>query len=239
MTLTDQRGIAGGRNKLSETIVQKVVDQINKIPRYKSHYRREKTDSDFLPPGTTIQKMYEVYCSEENNPISIASYKIIFYSKFNLRMKPLKKDTCNTCDRLKIQMDNEKDFEKREELKVKHSEHLELAEGSQKLRRQHFKTAKENEDYECLTFDLEKTLPLPRIPTNIVFYKRQLWVYNAGVHSGKKELGYCYVWIEGEAGRGSQEVGSCLLKHIQHQVSPTVKHLILRNDVVVKIEISI
>lgn len=41
-----------------------------------------------------------------------------------------------------------------------------------------FEQAKTREEAECLTYDLEKTLPLPRIPTNIVFYKRQLWVYN-------------------------------------------------------------
>lgn len=67
---------------------------------------------------------------------------------------------------------------------------------------------------ETLTFDMEKTLPLPRISTSIVFYKRQLWLYNVGVHSGKQNKGYCYFWAEGTAGRGSQEVLSCLKEHI-------------------------
>lgn len=56
-----------------------------------------------------------------------------------------------------------------------------------------------------LCFDMEKALPLPRIPTNV---KRQLWLYNLGVHTVKKNKGHCYVWLEGEAGRGAQEVGS-------------------------------
>ena len=90
--------------------------------------------------------------------------------------------------------------------------------------------AKENEKYECLTFDLEKTLPLPRIPTNIVFYKRQLWVYNCGIHNGKQDQGFCYVWAEGVAGRGAQEVGSCLLKHINTHIGKSVQHLILWSD---------
>lgn len=47
------------------------------------------------------------------------------------------------------------------------------------------KRANTDEELEVLTFDMEKTLPLPRIPTNIVFYKRQLWLYNLGIHSGK------------------------------------------------------
>lgn len=59
------------------------------------------------------------------------------------------------------------------------------------------KRAKEEEQTECVTFDLEKTLPLPRIPTNIIFYKRQLWMYNSEVNSGKTGKAYCYVWVEG------------------------------------------
>lgn len=230
MPLTDQRGIAGGRNKLQDYAVQKVVDQINRIPRYISHYSRSKTEAKFLPPGTTVQKMYEVYCSEENSPVSLASYKRIFYGRFNLKVKAIKKDTCNLCDSLKAQIGNEKDLTKTEDLKAKHNEHIELAGEAQRLRREDFEKAKGNDEYECLTFDLQKTLPLPRIPTNIVFYKRQLWVYNAGIHSGKEDRGYCYVWVEGEASRGSQEVGSCILKHIQTYISPSVKHLVLWSD---------
>ncbi len=33
-----------------------------------------------------------------------------------------------------------------------------------------------------LTFDLEKTLPLPKLSVGPAFYLRQLWLYNSGVH---------------------------------------------------------
>lgn len=87
-----------------------------------------------------------------------------------------------------------------------------------------------NDFFECLTFDLEKTLLLPRIPTNIIFYKRQLWVYNLGIYSGKQAKGFCYPWVEGTAGRGVQEVTSCLLKHIAEQVPDYVAELVLWSD---------
>lgn len=92
------------------------------------------------------------------------------------------------------------------------------------------KEASTSEKVECLTFDLEKTLPLPRIPTNIVYYKRQLWVYNCGIHSGTTDKGFCYTWVEGKAGRGAQEVISCLLKHIQNELPEGTEHLILWSD---------
>lgn len=81
-----------------------------------------------------------------------------------------------------------------------------------------------------LTYDLEKALPLPRIPTNIVFYKRQLWVYNAGIHVGSNDQGYCNIWVEGEAGRGAQEVGSCLIKFIKNHLRDGVEKLVLWSD---------
>lgn len=142
----------------------------------------------------------------------------------------MQKDTCNICDTLKMKQENEPNLEKKDELKEIHNNHLELAENAQNLRREDFLRAKEDKNFECLTFDLQKTLPLPRIPTNIVFYKRQLWVYNAGIHSGKDDKGYCYVWVEGVAGRGSQEIGSCLIKHIKTHLSPDVHHLALWCD---------
>lgn len=229
--LTDQRGYKqGGHNKLPDNKVQEVIEQISKIPKYISHYSRTKTEANFLPPGVTLPKMYEQYHGEYDDPVSLSCYKKIFYANFNLRCKALKKDTCNVCDGLKMKIENEAEPEKKEDLKKEHNKHLEQAEMAQTLRRDDFKTAVDNQDHECLTFDLEKTLPLPRIPTNIVFYKRQLWVYNLGIHSGKLNRGFCYVWCENEAGRGAQEVGSCLLKHIETQLAPEVQHLTLWSD---------
>ncbi|XP_031336882.1 uncharacterized protein LOC116166139 [Photinus pyralis] len=76
--ITDQRGQKqGGYNKLADDKVQKVVDQINRIPKYTSHYRREATTAQFLPPDVTIQKMFEMYRLETENPVSFSSYKKI------------------------------------------------------------------------------------------------------------------------------------------------------------------
>ncbi|KAJ8871295.1 hypothetical protein PR048_027603 [Dryococelus australis] len=86
--------------------------------------------------------------------------------------------------------------------------------------------ARGNEELEVLTFDTQYILPLPKIPTNM-FYKRQLWVYNCGIHTGPKGKGYFYVWLEGKAGRGSQEVGSCINTHITNCLKANVKELIL------------
>lgn len=173
--------------------------------------------------------MYAAYKDEENEPVSFSTYKRYFYN-FNLKFKSLKKDTCNTCDSFKVQINNEVNVTKKQDLKLKHTEHLSLAENAQAILKADLEKAKESEHFQCLTYDMQKTLPLPRLPTNIIFYKRQLWLYNTGIFSGKDNQGYCYVWLEGQAGKGAQEVGSCLRKHIKQNLSHSIKELVLWSD---------
>lgn len=230
--IKDNRGQQGGSNKLPQNKEDEVVNHINRFPKYKSHYCRERNDGkQYLTSETTLPLMYSMYKEEHpDKPVSISKYKQIFYSKFNLTRKALKKDTCNKCDSFSAQMQSATSEVHKEQIRLKHEEHLKVAEGAQTLMKEDLKRAQENDNVEVLTFDMQKTLPLPRIPTNIVFYKRQLWLYNLGVHSGKQDKGYCYTWLEGEAGRGAQEVGSCIIKHLKTHLNEGVKELIVWSD---------
>nr|CAI5837459.1 unnamed protein product [Callosobruchus analis] len=92
------------------------------------------------------------------------------------------------------------------------------------------KEANTNPLLETLTYDMEKVLGLPKLPTNIVYYKRQLNIYNEGIHSGSNNTPYCFLWREGVAGRGAQEVGSCLKKFIVVHLKKGVENLTLWSD---------
>ena len=61
-----------------------------------------------------------------------------------------------------------------------------------------------------ITFDLEQTLPTPKLSTGPAFYKRKLWTYNFNIHDCKQNVGHCFTWDESVAGRGSEEIGSCI-----------------------------
>jgi len=63
-----------------------------------------------------------------------------------------------------------------------------------------------------LTFDMQKTLPLPKLSVGEAFYLRQLWLHNVGVHMIKQtaELPMFHIWTENEAKRGPNEVCSAL-----------------------------
>ncbi|KAF9411133.1 hypothetical protein HW555_009995 [Spodoptera exigua] len=104
--IKDKRGeTAGGWNKTPQRQIELIIDVIKRLPKYESHYRREKnSDALYLQPGMTVPKIYELFKIEfekefgkdEKCP-SFNVVRHIFVQKFNLRCKSLKKDTCNKC----------------------------------------------------------------------------------------------------------------------------------------------
>lgn len=62
----------------------------------------------------------------------------------------------------------------------------------------------------------KKTLPTPLLSNSKVYYLRQLWTYNLGVHNLVTGSGTMFMRSEHEASRGSQEIMSCLLKFIKN-----------------------
>nr|CAI5829041.1 unnamed protein product [Callosobruchus analis] len=209
----DERGKSGGKRTIDEETINKIVDHIKKFPTYVSHYSRSETEAKFLPYDLTERKMYELYIEENNPKVSFQFFKNIFYTNFNLRRKPPIKDTCN-----KRVLNDERDH------------HLQSAQLARNQMKRDLKEANTNPLLETLTYDMEKVLGLPKLPTNIVYYKRQLNIYNEGIHSGSNNTPYCFLWREGVAGRGAQEVGSCLKKFIVVHLKKGVENLTLWSD---------
>lgn len=76
--------------------------------------------------------------------------------------------------------------------------------------------AKNNQESYACRIDLQKALPFPVLTVSDAYYKRNLYCYNFGVPDFEKDSGFFYVWNETTAERGSQEISSCLLKHLKH-----------------------
>ena len=77
--------------------------------------------------------------------------------------------------------------------------------------------ASQNEHVFYATFDMQKTMPLPKLSTGDAFYLRQFWLYNVGIHLTKKgdSKAFFHIWSEDEGLRGCEEVASCLLTCIE------------------------
>ena len=80
-----------------------------------------------------------------------------------------------------------------------------------------------------ITIDLQQSLPTPKLATNVVFYKRQMWTYNLGVHDYSNGRGFMFMWPESVASRGSHEVCSCVFKYLGMN-STGASHLIAYSD---------
>lgn len=225
----DERGkFSGGQNSMSFAQRQEVITHIESFPKYVSHYCRKVTNAKFLSADLNLVKMYELYQISHQDLIGFSSYKRIFYDNFNLRFKSPKKDTCQRCDRFVIQKSQAKG-EKLLKLQRDHNDHLDKAEALEEQMNEDLLRAKTDPECETLTFDLQKTHPLPKLSTNIAYYKRQLNLYNFGIHVGSTGKGIFNLWQENEASKGTQEVGSCLKKYIEGIQAP-IKKLILWSD---------
>lgn len=110
-----------------------------------------------------------------------------------------------------------------------HNNHLKLADSLQTQMSNDLEEAKSNPDLEAGTYDMQKILVWPKVPTSIVYYKRQLNLYNLGIHTGSTGKGLFNTCNENEASKGTQEVGSCLKKYINN-ISKSAKKLILWAD---------
>ena len=59
-------------------------------------------------------------------------------------------------------------------------------------------------------FDLQEVLSTPKGFESCLYYKRKLSSYNFSIYDLVTSEGYCYVWNETIAGRGSSEMSSCV-----------------------------
>ena len=215
----DQRGRHQNRpHKLSDEAVSFVKEHILQFPAETSHYSRCKNGNRrYLSALLTVRKMYDEYvtfCHGNNTkPVSLNSYRMIFNNYFNLGFGSPRSDTCSVCDTLA-------DYDE-------HKKKADVAFQAQKTDRQ----LAEAGHVHYITFDLQQTLPLPKLSTSKAFYLRQVWLYNLGVHliSANTSRGYCHMWAESEGGRGCNEIGSSLMAFLDVS-GITGDHLIAWSD---------
>lgn len=209
--------------KSKEDDIEFLKDFIRKLPTYKSHYCIS-TETKFLDPDLSIIKLYREYsriCDISNrSKLSEWVFREIFNSKFNLRFHKLKTDTCKTCDHLEsISSSTEKHehLSKVQNTKDKFAECVQLAKQS-------------NSKVEVLTFDLQRALPLPSLSTSTAFYKRKVYLYNLCIYDEVRGKAFHYVWHEGVASRGSQEIASCIFKHFEKNITNDCQRVIFWSD---------
>jgi hypothetical protein len=112
---------------------------------------------------------------------------------------------------------------------TKQTEHLTSKEREREEKELDKQKAKSDSAVYAATFDLEAVLYTPCSTVSQIFYRRKLASYNLSVYDLESKDGKCYLWDESQGARGSSEMGTCLIAHLQG-LPMSVKHVILYSD---------
>lgn len=230
----DYRGKHRNHKKTSASAILNAVQFINSLPKYESHYTRNSSNAQkkYLAPNLNLKILYNEYTQQCTNPISMYMFRDTFYRKFNLRFKPPSQDTCDICNRLenKIKVAPVKSVERLNLAQTK-TNHLQLVEHLDTEFKEHKDESKLSGDRKIvLVFDLEKVFPTPKLSTNKAYYKRQLNTYNFCIHNETHNRSYMYLWHEGIASRGPQEITSCLIHYITNFIPKECQEIVAYSD---------
>ena len=217
----DKRGSHDNRpHAINEVECDEVKTHISSLKSRSSHYARGPAKKLYLSENLSISKLFELF--KEKYPksrVNYNKYREIFNKNFNIGFGYPRKDTCSECDRYTVLQQAEKaetekgndstannDAENRADVdcntksidigKIAQERELHLRKAERfydikKSARQ--KAAKDNE-FEAVTADFQKNLPLLNISTNDVYYKRQLSFFSFNIHilGSKKSIFYTY-----------------------------------------------
>ena len=229
----DRRGKHTPLNKTPQSRIEQVRNHISSFPTYASHYSRKDNPSKrYLSPTLSISKMFKLYkeeCEKKSiNPVKEWCYRRVFVTDFHLSFHRPHSDTCKRCDAFKVKIEAIQSDDNKKVLKDQWELHKRKAENAQN----HLKidSQLQGSEIDTFTFDLQKTMPTPSLTTSVAYYKRQLWTYNLGVHSCSANDVFMYMWHEGQASRGSQEIGSCLMKYLKQKVAENKKVFFAYSD---------
>ena len=100
-----------------------------------------------------------------------------------------KADTCKFCDESNINIAQATN-QLKTTLQTRLEEHHHEASTVRNNLKSAAEAAKSDPSVLVFTFDMQQTAPLPRLNTSVVFYKRQLWIYNTGIHTCHDDRGY-------------------------------------------------
>lgn len=226
VTYVDKRGKNPAsqlhRKKFTDDHKSAVILHISGFPSEESHYGRSKSSKQYLSPDLNIHRLYLHFKTlNTNSPVTYKYYKSVFKSEFpNLAFARPRTDTCQVCDRLNAGIKGSSVPSEQNRKKVELQVHQKRAEIAQDTMRKNVCESQMPASDVCtIIMDLQQVLFTPTLTHSTMFYSRQLSNYNLCIHIGDNDDCYMCLWHEGIAGRGGNEVASCLFKVLTSQVT--------------------
>ncbi|MEW8545667.1 MAG: hypothetical protein AB2693_19270 [Candidatus Thiodiazotropha sp.] len=233
MSSLDGRGKHLSRpTKTSEEQLDSIKAHINSFPCVESHYCRKDSHKQYLQPGLSVPKMYNLYleiCKNENKePVQLPIYRRVFDYEFNLSFHRPLKDQCDLCNSFNNSTEAEKS-----EMKEEYENHI----SNKELARNHKNSDKETalkdpgtSEFIAACFDLEEVLMTPKSFQSSLYYKRRLNTFNLSIYDLGSKDGFCYVWNEAIAQRGGCEIASCVYSFLKTKHESGKKQVVLYSD---------
>ena len=140
-------------------------------------------------------------------------------------------DTCCRCEELSVKIKNPRlnDVAKRVAVAEKMVHQRQAKEFHTHMKVVQEMCAKDN-SVAAVVIDFMQNLPLPHIPVQEIFYLRQLWVNVCNIQDLKTSKSVFYIYHEGQAQKGPNEVCSFLLNYIDTYTRPGIKEVFVFSD---------
>lgn len=215
----DMRGKHFSRpNVIADDVKNLIKEHISSFPAVESHYIRHDSKREYLESGLSISKMYRLYTewikdkptNSSTINATLRQYNDIFNNDFNLSFFKPKKDLCDVCEQYKLSSDEEKI-----QIQTSYEEHIKNKTLARDIKNADKERAKTDPKLCVAVFDLQKVLTSPQSEVSSFYYKRKFATYNFTIYDLQKKQGYCFMWTETDANRGSNEISTCLLKFIK------------------------
>nr|CAI5848738.1 unnamed protein product [Callosobruchus analis] len=214
-------------------IKESIKKFIKKFKALEKHYCRGKSARQYLSSDLNIRKMYQMYIQECEPAMACKAsfFRKVFNRNFNIGFGSPQVDVCSQCLEYKERIKRENNEALKRNLLTEQRIH--------KLKAKAFfdSLRQKRDDLLTISYDCEKNLVLPKIPDQITYYKRQLYLFNFTVVVGSskdkltKENVYIHSWLESESSKGSNEISSAVYDTLNKiEISDKVKEIRLVSD---------
>lgn len=217
----DKRGFHVKQSVPEET--QFLIRQhIESFPTKESHYLGKPIQ--YLDATLSVKQMYILF--KEKCPGNIVGFTYFFNyfrENYNLSFGRPQVDTCCKCEELNVKIKNP---HLNEAAKRSAQAELDVHKRQSKKFYNRIKADKEdeangqNKHILSLCFDFMQNIQIPRIPVQETFYLRQLSVNVFCMHNIKSNKANLYVYHQGVARKGPDEVCSMLLDYLKSLPTP-------------------
>lgn len=209
--IQDQRGKHGPKHKITNSQKQNLDSFIKRLPAVPSHYCRGSSSKLYLPADIlTFTNLYKMYSHNNEDKISLSSFKRIIRKDYNIGIHVPKKDKCISCEKYKNLPNNLKNGEEEE----KYLQHLRKKEDA----KHYFLKEQNRRDPSTViaSFDLQKVLTTPHGSSMLIGFSRKYACYNFTIYESGSANGYCYFWGEKDGKRGANEICSHVFAYLSH-----------------------